>query len=416
MFTIEAKDPKSRARTGVLKLPHGEVQTPIFMPVGTQAALKALTPAQAEEAGAQIILSNTYHLGIRPGEALIQKAGGLHPFMGWHKPILTDSGGFQIFSLEKKQITDDGVAFRYQVSGENVLLTPERSIQIQEALGADIIMAFDECTPYPCPYPQAKESVRRTTLWARRCQKAHQRKDNQLLFGIIQGSVYPDLREQSSKEITDLDFPGYAIGGLSVGEGPDRMNASLDITVPFMPENKPRYLMGVGFPEDIVEAVARGVDMFDCVIPTRLARGASAFTYKGRIRLTDKKYKTDMYPIDTSCDCYTCKNFSRAYLRHLFFVKEILSATLVSIHNIRFYLRMMEEIRAAIKAGTFEEYRLEMLARRTPEPGRERAARGETGERQQKAKDRSAPPGRSREREREPERDDDFDFSEYDDE
>jgi queuine tRNA-ribosyltransferase len=409
MYKVEAKDPTSRARAGVLKLSHGEVQTPIFMPVGTQGAMKALTPAQTEEAGAQIILANTYHLGNRPGEGLVQKAGGLHPFMGWHKPILTDSGGFQVFSLEKKQITDEGVAFRYQVSGENVLLTPERSMAIQNALGADIMMAFDECTPYPCPYPQAKEAMHRTTAWARRCLKAHKNKDHQLLFGIVQGSVYPDLRTQSCKEITDLDFPGYAVGGLSVGEGPDRMNAALDVTVPLLPEDKPRYLMGVGFPEDIIEGVARGIDMFDCVIPTRLARGASAFTYKGRIRLTDKKYKTDMYPIDTSCDCYTCKNFSRAYLRHLFFVKEILSATLTSIHNIRFYLRMMEEIRAALKEGTFETYRRDMLARRQPEPGRERAAKGETGERKQKPKNRNPAP-------RSVEVDDDFDFSEYDDE
>lgn len=390
MFRVEAKDTKTRARVGRLTLPHGEVETPIFMPVGTQAALKALTPAQAEEAGAQIVLANTYHLGIRPGEAIIQRAGGLHPFMGWHKPILTDSGGFQVFSLEKRQITDEGVSFRYQISGEPVTLTPERSIAIQEALGADIIMAFDECTPYPCSYEEAKNAVRRTTAWARRCKKAQKKADIQSLFGIVQGSVYPDLRERSAKEIVELGFPGYAIGGLSVGEGPNRMNAMLDVTVPHLPEDRPRYLMGVGFPEDILEAVARGVDMFDCVIPTRLARGASLFTYKGRIRITDRRYRSDLYPIDTSCDCYTCKNFSRAYLRHLFFSREVLGPTLASIHNVRFYLRMMEEIRRAIREGRFAEYLQETLERRVPEPGRERAARGETGERKQKSKRKRA--------------------------
>jgi queuine tRNA-ribosyltransferase len=409
MFRVEAKDSKTRARAGRLTLPHGEVETPIFMPVGTQAALKAVTPAQAEEAGAQIVLANTYHLSIRPGEGLIQKAGGLHPFTGWHKPILTDSGGFQIFSLEKRQLSDEGVSFRYQISGEAVTLTPERSMQIQNALGADIIMAFDECVPYPATYEQAQEAVRRTTLWAKRCLVAHKQRDRQHLFGIVQGSVFPDLRERSAKEITAMDFPGFAIGGLSVGEGPVRMNATLDATVPFMPENKPRYLMGVGFPEDILEAVARGVDMFDCVIPTRLARGASAFTHKGRIRLTDRRYRTDLYPIDTSCECYTCRNFSRAYLRHLFFVREVLSSTLVSIHNIHFYLKMMAEIRTAIREDRYDEYYRAVLAKRGPESGRERAARGETGERKQRSKreqqsTRRAPAAA----------DDDYDFSEFD--
>lgn len=360
-FKLIKKDTRTSARRGSLTTPHGTIETPIFMPVGTHATMKAMTPSQVKETGAQIILSNTYHLHLRPGEDLVAKAGGLHRFMGWDGPILTDSGGFQVFSLPNKKITDEGVFFRHEVSGEEVFLDPARATAIQEALGADIIMAFDECIPYPCDKKYAAASTRKTIRWAEACKKAHTRKD-QALFGIVQGSVFEDLRAQCARELVQLDFPGYAVGGVSVGEGLELLKKVVEYTAPFLPENKPRYLMGVGLPEDILESVERGMDMFDCVIPTRYARSATLFTNRGKIRLTHRNYRRDFYPVDPNCTCYTCRNFTRAYLHHLFNANEILSATLASIHNVHFYLNMMAEIRAAIEEGRFADYKRNFLA------------------------------------------------------
>jgi queuine tRNA-ribosyltransferase len=326
------------------------------MPVGTHAAMKAMTPAQVRESGAQIILANTYHLHLRPGEALVEKAGGLHKFMGWDGPILTDSGGFQVFSLPNKRITEDGVYFRHEITGEEVFLNPSKAIAIQEALGADIIMAFDECIPYPCDKRYATTSTEKTIRWAEACKKAQTGKD-QALFGIVQGSVFEDLRAQCARELVDMDFPGYAIGGVSVGEGIELLKKVVAMTAPFLPEDKPRYLMGVGLPEDILESVERGVDMFDCVIPTRYARSATLFTNRGKIRLTNKNYRRDFYPIDPNCACYACANFSRAYIHHLFNANEVLSAILASIHNVHFYLNMMAEVRQAIEENRFADYK-----------------------------------------------------------
>ena len=355
-FTLLAKDRQTAARRGRLTTPHGPIETPIFMPVGTHAAMKAMTPAQVKESGAQIILANTYHLHLRPGEGLVEKAGGLHRFMAWDGPILTDSGGFQVFSLPNKRITEEGAFFRHEISGEEVFLDPAKAIAIQEALGADIIMAFDECIPYPCDKQYAAQSTRKTLRWAEQCKKAQTRKD-QALFGIVQGSVFSDLREMCAKEMVAMDFPGYAIGGVSVGEGLELLKKVVAMTAPFLPEDKPRYLMGVGLPEDILESVERGMDMFDCVIPTRYARSATLFTRRGRIRLTHKNYRRDFYPVDPSCNCYTCANFSRAYLHHLFNANEVLSAILASIHNVHFYLEMMAGIREAIEQGRFADYK-----------------------------------------------------------
>lgn len=359
-FTLIKKDAKTAARRGRLETPHGIIETPIFMPVGTHAAMKAMTPEQVTATGAQIILSNTYHLHLRPGESLVEKAGGLHKFMAWDKPILTDSGGFQVFSLPNKRITEDGAYFRHEISGEEVYLDPARAIAIQEALGADIIMAFDECIPYPCDKKYATDSTRKTLRWAEQCLKAQTRKD-QALFGIVQGSVYEDLREMCAREMVAMDFPGYAIGGVSVGEGLELLKKVVAMTAPFLPADKPRYLMGVGLPEDILESVERGMDMFDCVIPTRYARSATLFTRRGKIRLTNKNYRRDFYPIDPSCSCYACTNFSRAYIHHLFNANEVLSAILASIHNVHFYLKMMAEIRESIEQDRFSDYKREFL-------------------------------------------------------
>lgn len=360
-FSLLKTDTHSSARRGRLTTPHGVIETPIFMPVGTHAAMKAMTPEQVCSTGAQIILSNTYHLHLRPGEGLVEKAGGLHKFMAWDKPILTDSGGFQVFSLPNKRITEDGVYFRHEISGEEVFLDPAKAIAIQEALGADIIMAFDECIPYPCDKQYAALSTRKTLRWAEQCLKAQTRKD-QALFGIVQGSVFEDLREMCAKELVAMDFPGYAIGGVSVGEGLELLKKVVSMTAPFLPEHKPRYLMGVGLPEDILESVERGMDMFDCVIPTRYARSATLFTNRGKIRLTHKNYKRDFYPVEPNCTCYTCRNFTRAYLHHLFNANEVLSAILASIHNVHFYLNMMAEIRESIEQGQFMEYKKGFLA------------------------------------------------------
>jgi queuine tRNA-ribosyltransferase len=361
-FELLHTDHETAARRGRLDTPHGVIETPIFMPVGTHAAMKAMTPNQVAEAGAQIILSNTYHLHLKPGEGLIQKAGGLHRFMGWNGPILTDSGGFQVFSLPKKRITETGVFFRHEVTGEEIFLGPHEAMTIQNALGSDIIMAFDECIPYPATHDYAAKSIRKTLAWAELCLKSHQRQD-QALFGIVQGSVYEDLRRECAQALTALDFPGYAIGGVSVGEGLDLLKQVVEYTAPFLPQHKPRYLMGVGLPEDILESVERGIDMFDCVIPTRYARSATLFTTRGKIRLTHRRYRRDFFPVDASCDCYCCRNFTRAYLHHLYNANEILSAILAAIHNVHFYLKMMEGVRKAIEAGDFKAFKEDFLGR-----------------------------------------------------
>jgi queuine tRNA-ribosyltransferase len=359
-FQLLAVDGTTRARRGRLTTPHGVIETPIFMPVGTHAAMKAMTPAQVAECGAQIILSNTYHLHLKPGEALVQKAGGLHRFMNWEKPILTDSGGFQVFSLPKKRITEEGVFFRHEVTGDELFLGPKEAMTIQNALGADIIMAFDECIPYPSDHAYAARSINKTLRWAEMCLKAHRRPD-QALFGIVQGSVYPDLRKECAEQLTALDFPGYAIGGVSVGEGLDLLKQVVDYTEPFLPAHKPRYLMGVGLPEDILESIERGMDMFDCVIPTRYARSATLFTSRGKIRLTHRRYRRDFFPVDAACDCYCCRNFTRAYLHHLYNANEILSAILAAIHNVRFYLNMVTGARKAIEGGEYAAFKAEFL-------------------------------------------------------
>lgn len=360
-FTLLKKDPNCSARLGIVSTTRGDIQTPIFMPVATHGAMKPLTPAQIKETGSQIILSNTYHLHLQPGEGLVKKAGGLHKFMAWDKPILTDSGGFQVFSLPNKRITEEGVFFKHEITGSEIYLDPATATRIQQDLGADIIMAFDECIPYPCDRSYAEKSTLKTIRWLKECQNAMADND-QALFGIVQGSVYEDLREMCAKEMRKLDLPGYAIGGVSVGEGLELLKKIVGFTTPHLPEDKPRYLMGVGLPEDILESVERGIDMFDCVIPTRYARSATLFTRRGRIRLTNKNYKRDFFPIDPSCSCYTCQNFSRAYLHHLFVSNEVLSAVLSAIHNVHFYLAMMAEIRHAIGEGRFPEYKVKFLS------------------------------------------------------
>lgn len=351
-FALEATDRSCAARAGRLFTDHGEVATPVFMPVGTHAAVRAMTPEQVKATGARIVLANTYHLLLRPGPDLIKKAGGLHAFMAWEGPILTDSGGFQVFSLKHKEIRPEGVRFRNEIDGSTVMLTPERSIEIQHSLGADIIMAFDECTPYPASRELARRGVENSLAWLERCIAAHGA-STQALFPIVQGSVYPELRAECARSIVRFDSPGYAIGGVSVGEGIEELKRIVSITAPLLPETKPRYLMGVGLPEDLVESVERGIDMFDCVIPTRYARSATLFTRHGRIRMNHRRYRRDMYPIDTSCDCYACATFTRAYLHHLYAANEILAAILGAIHNVRFYQRLMAEMREAIVAGRF---------------------------------------------------------------
>jgi queuine tRNA-ribosyltransferase len=363
-FTLDATDGPARATTFVL--PHGTVQTPTYMPVGTQGAVRSVSPMHLADTGTQIVLANTYHLSQRPGEKLVEKAGGLHKFMGVSCPILTDSGGFQVFSLEK-DVDERGVRFRYEVDGKPTFLSPERSMEIQQALGADIAMVFDECLAFGSDRAYAEESVERTARWEARCKEVHTRED-QSLFGIVQGGFWPDLRKRSAQQITALGFDGIAVGGLSVGEGHDKMMEVLDWTAPHLPADRPRYLMGVGRPIDLVEAVARGIDMFDCVIQTRHARSGVAWGWRGRLRLTDTRYKSDLYPIDTRCTCYTCRTFSRAYLHHLFRVGEILSATLVSVHNIAWFHQFMSEMRQAIVEGRFEAFREEIRRIYPPEP------------------------------------------------
>ena len=354
----EASD--SMARLGQLKTPHGSIETPVFMPVGTRATVKAMTPEELENLGAQVILSNTYHLYLRPGHELIEEAGGLHKFMNWHKPILTDSGGFQVFSLgDLRKIKEEGVEFRSHIDGSKHFISPEKSIEIQNSLGSDIMMAFDECIPYPATYEYAKQSMERTTRWAKRCKEYHKDWDKQALFGIVQGGMYKDLREQSAKELVDLDFPGYAIGGLSVGEPRDLMCEILEFTTPFLPKDKPRYNMGVGTPDYLFESVIRGIDMADCVMPTRIARNGTVMTANGRLVVRNAKYKKDFNKLDEECTCYTCRNYSRAYIRHLFNVDEILGARLATIHNLHFLINLMENIKTAIKEDRLLAYKEE---------------------------------------------------------
>lgn len=342
---------QNRARAGVIHTPHGDLLTPVFAPVGTQATVKAVLPRDLHEIGASLVLANTYHLFLRPGADLVAEMGGLHKFMQWNNPILTDSGGFQVFSLAQiNRIDDDGVTFRSHLDGSARRLTPEIAIGIEEQLGADIIMCFDQC-PLPTNYEIAAAAVARTSAWAQRCRVAHPDDSVQALFGIQQGGVFEDLRGKSSAALTQLDFPGYAIGGLAVGETKQQMYATLDYCVPMLPENKPRYLMGVGAPDDLAQAVLRGVDMFDCVLPTRIARHGAVFTLDGTVNMGNLIHARDEQPIDPTCDCYTCRHFTRAYIRHLVKAKELLAHTLLSIHNLRFLIRHMEAMRAAILEG-----------------------------------------------------------------
>lgn len=365
-FTFELIARDGRARAGIFHTPHGPLHTPVFAPVGTQATVKAVTPAQLQDLGASLVLSNTYHLYLRPGDELVAEMGGLHQFMNWPNPILTDSGGFQVFSLaETRKVDDDGVTFKSHIDGSTHRLTPEKSIAIQENLGADIIMAFDECAP---PYDRAYTEIalERTHAWAERCLETKQRPD-QALFGIVQGGVFPELRARSAEKIASLGFPGNAIGGLSVGETKAEMNAMLEIVDPILPEDRPRYLMGVGTPEDLVNGVMRGVDIFDCVLPTRLARHNAAMLPRGgRLNLINAAFARDHAPIDDTCDCYTCRNYTRAYLRHLCVAREMLAGTLLSIHNLHTLVRLAQEMREAIIRGRFQDF-----ARRFLQPDEE---------------------------------------------
>lgn len=349
------------ARAGVLHTPHGELPTPIFCPVGTQATVKAVTPAQLADMGAVMVLANTYHLYLRPGADLVAELGGLHAFMQWDGPILTDSGGFQVFSLaEMRKIDENGVTFKSHIDGSMHRFTPEVSIGIQEKLGADIIMCFDECAP-PTDRDYNIRALARTHAWAERCQAAQSRSD-QALFGIVQGGIFPDLRAMSARFLSALDFPGYAIGGLSVGETKAEMHAMLEVVEPLLPANKPRYLMGVGSPEDLINGIARGVDIFDCVLPTRLARHQAAMTRRGRVNLMNTTHTHSAAPIEDGCQCYTCQHFTRAYLRHLIVAKEMLAATLISIHNLSMLLTLVRDARKAILAGDFSSFSAEFLA------------------------------------------------------
>jgi queuine tRNA-ribosyltransferase len=357
-YRLIKKDSRTNARLGILETPHGIIETPVFMPVGTQATVKSMTPEELKEIGATIILSNTYHLYLRPGHKIIEKAGGLHKFMNWDRAILTDSGGFQVFSLNSlRKITEDGVEFRSHIDGSRHFFTPEKVIEIQNALGSDIMMSFDECAPYPADYDYVKKSMELTIKWAERGKRAHKNTEKQALFGIVQGGTYEDLRKECAQRLVDMDFPGYSIGGLSVGEPKNVMYDIVDLTTEYLPENKPRYLMGVGSPDDLIEGVIRGVDMFDCVLPTRIARNGTVFTSKGKLIVRDAPYAEDFSPLDEECDCYTCKNYSRAYIRHLFKANEILAARLATIHNLYFLIKLMERIREAIRQDRLLEFK-----------------------------------------------------------
>ncbi|WP_123041266.1 tRNA guanosine(34) transglycosylase Tgt [Cohnella candidum] len=350
------------ARLGRLHTPHGVIDTPTFMPVGTQATVKGISPEELKDLNAQIILSNTYHLFVRPGHELIRAAGGLHKFMNWDRPILTDSGGFQVFSLaENRKITEEGVTFRSHLNGDKLYLSPEVATAVQNALGSDIMMAFDECPPFPAEYDYVKKSTERTSRWAERCLKAHARPHDQALFGIVQGGMHADLRRQSVMDLTSLDFPGYSIGGLSVGEPKHLMYQVLEETVPLMPGNKPRYLMGVGSPDALVEGSIRGIDMFDCVLPTRIARNGTVMTSQGRLVVRHAKYADDFAPLDPECSCYACRSYSRAYIRHLIKADEMFGLRLTTIHNLHFLVELMRQVREAIREDRLRDFRDEFF-------------------------------------------------------
>jgi queuine tRNA-ribosyltransferase len=366
-FEVTSRDAGTQARCGLLRTSHGEARTPVFMPVGTQATVKTLTPRDVREAGAQMLLANAYHLTMRPGESLVKQMGGLHRFMAWDGPILTDSGGYQIFSLEGlTKIREEGVRFQSHFDGSWIDMTPERAVQVQNDLGADVIMQLDECVGFPCEHEQARIAMERSVRWAARCKAAHARAD-QALFGIVQGATYRDLREASCRELVAGDFPGYAIGGLSVGEGHDLMKEVLAYTAPCLPEDRPRYLMGVGMPEDLLECIALGVDMFDCVLPTRNGRTGWAFTWTGKVKIRNQEHRDDARPVDEQCGCYACRNFSRAYIRHLFNVDEILGPKLLTIHNLFFYNELMRRAHEAIRAGQFAAFKERALRSMNPE-------------------------------------------------
>ena len=363
IFTLLGRSSQCAARRGEVATRHGLVQTPIFMPVGTQASVKAVTVENLKDIGAQIILGNTYHLFIRPGHEMIEKFGGLHGFMNWDRPILTDSGGFQIFSLkELATISEEGAAFRSHIDGSKLFLSPEDAIGVQESLGSDIMMCLDTCIPYPADRTETEEATALTGRWARRCREAHRKRD-QLLFGITQGGMYPELRRRSAEELIDIGFDGYAIGGLSVGESKQQMYDMTEATVAHLPDDQPVYLMGVGTPEDLVEGVWRGVDMFDCVMPTRNARNGTLFTAAGKVVIKNSRYREDHGPVDERCACYTCRNYSRAYLRHLFVSREILAYNLNTIHNLYYYLNLMREIREAIENDRLAAFRNDFYGR-----------------------------------------------------
>ncbi len=372
MFELIQKDTATKARLGKLHTAHGVIETPVFMPVGTQATVKAVSPRELEELGAQIILGNTYHLMIRPGMEIMDKFGGIHGFSSWNGPVLTDSGGFQVFSLSKlRKIEQDGVRFQSHVDGTGFFLGPREAVDIQWRLCSDIAMAFDECPPYPCEYDYAAKSLDMTLRWAQDCKRWHDticpvpalgQPKRQMLFGIVQGSVYGDLRQRAAEELVKMDFDGYAIGGVSVGETEAEMMKAVEDSEPFLPEHKARYAMGLGTPPQLVEMVARGVDMFDCVLPTRVARNGTAFTRTGTLNLRNAVYKEDSGPIEEGCACYACRNFSRAYVRHLVNVEEILGLRLVTLHNLHFYLQLMRDVRAQIAAGTFQEFREQFVS------------------------------------------------------
>lgn len=364
-YNLIHEDKKTGARLGLLETNHGNVETPIFMPVGTRASVKGLTPDQVKECNAGITLANTYHLWLRPGEDIVAHCGGLHKFMNYDRPILTDCGGFQVFSLvkNKNDITEEGVKFKSHIDGKELLLTPEKSIEIQNKLDSDIAMSFDECPPASASHEYLKNSVERTLRWAKRCQEAH-KNEQQSLFGIVQGGAYEDLRKLSAEETVKMNFDGYSVGGVANdGESKDDMYKAIEYSTPYLPKDKVRYLMGVGEPIDILEGVERGIDIFDCVLPTRIARHGQAFTRNGKKNFNNAQYKEDLRPVEEDCDCYCCRNFSRAYIRHLISVKETLGGTLLSIHNIRFLIRLTEEIREAIKNDSFTEYKEEFLKR-----------------------------------------------------
>lgn len=352
------------ARLGKVHTPHGTIETPAFMPVGTQATVKTMSPDELKEMDAHVILGNTYHLFLRPGHDIVEEAGGLHRFMNWDRPILTDSGGFQVFSLAaNRKISEEGVEFRSHLNGDKLFISPETSIRIQHSLGADIIMAFDECPPYPADYDYCKQSLERTTRWAERCLAVHDRRDKQGLFAIVQGGMYADLRQMSARHLTSMDFPGYAIGGLSVGEPKHLMYEMLECTVPLLPVDKPRYLMGVGSPDALLDGAIRGIDMFDCVLPTRIARNGTVMTSEGRLVARNAKHMRDYEPLDPNCGCYTCRNYSRAYIRHLLKADETFGIRLTTYHNLYFLLELMRGVRQAIREDRLLDFRNTFFAR-----------------------------------------------------